>query len=85
MAKKKLTRKELLKGTDEFLTFSNRAAIFVSAHLRELKYFGIAIAVIVAGYLAVYGYMRHINKSGQEVYNMAYDTLTDKLEPDYHA
>jgi len=34
---KKLTRKELLKGTDEFLTLSNRAAIFFSAHLRELK------------------------------------------------
>jgi len=82
MAKKKLTRKELLSGTDEFLTFSNRAAIFFSAHLRELKYFGIAIAVILVGYLSVYGYIRHINKSGQEVYNMAYDTLTDNLEPD---
>jgi len=30
----------------------------------------------------MYGYMRHINKSGQEVYNMAYNTLTDNLEPD---
>lgn len=82
MAKKKISRKELLKGTDEFLTLSNRAANFFSAHLRELKYFGIAVAVIVAGYLAVYGYMRYINKSGQEVYNMAYDTLTDTLEPE---
>jgi len=79
---KKLTRKELLKETDEFLTLSNRAVMFFNAHLRGLKYCGIAIAVIVAGYLAVYGYMRHINKSGQEVYNMAYDTLTDNLEPD---
>lgn len=82
MAKKKLSRKELLKGTDEFLTLSNKVVIFFSAHLRGLKYFGIAIAVIVAGYLAVYGYMRHINKNAQEVYNMAYDTLTDNLEPD---
>jgi predicted negative regulator of RcsB-dependent stress response len=79
---KKLTRKELLKETDEFLTLSNRVVNFFNAHLRELKYFGIAIAVIVAGYLAVYGYMRHVNKSGQEVYNMAYDTLTDRLDPD---
>jgi len=79
---KKLTRKELLKGTDEFLTLSNRTAIFFNAHLRGLKYFGIAVAVILVGYLAVYGYMRHINKSGQEVYNMAYDTLTDNLGPD---
>ena len=79
---KKLTRKELLKETDEFLTFSNRAVIFFNAHLRGLKYCGIAIAVIVAAYLAVYGYMRHINKSGQEIYNMAYETLTDNLDPD---
>ncbi len=79
---KKLTRKELLKETDEFLTLSNRVVMFFNAHLRGLKYCGIAIAVIVAGYLAVYGYMRHINKSGQEVYNMAYDTLTDNLDPD---
>ncbi|MBW2205252.1 MAG: hypothetical protein JRF52_14625, partial [Deltaproteobacteria bacterium] len=49
---KKLTRKELLKETDEFLTLSNRAVMFFNAHLRGLKYCGIAIAVIVAGYLA---------------------------------
>jgi predicted negative regulator of RcsB-dependent stress response len=79
---KKITRKELLKETDEFLTLSNRAVMFFNAHLRGLKYCGIAVAVILVGYLAVYGYMRHINKSGQEVYNMAYDTLTDNLEPD---
>lgn len=79
---KKLTRKELLKETDEFLTLSNRVVNFFNAHLLGLKYCGIAIAVVVAGYLAVYGYMRHINKGGQEVYNMAYDTLTDNLNPD---
>ena len=78
---KKLTRKELLKGEDEFLTLSSRATIFFGAHLRELKFVGIAIAVIAAGYLSVYGYMRHINKKGQEAYNIAYDTLTDKLQP----
>ena len=81
MAKKKLSRKELLKGTDEFLTISTRAATFFGAHLRELKIIGIAVAVIVAGYLSVYGYMRHINKKGQEAYNFAYNTLTDNLNP----
>ena len=82
MAKKKLTRKELLKETDEFLTFSNRTAIFFKAHLRMLKYVGIAIGVIIAAYLSVYGYMRHMDKSGQEIYNMAYNTLNDGLKPD---
>jgi len=77
MANKKITRKELLKGPDEFLTLSNRAAIFFGAHLRELKIIGIAVAVVVAGYLSVYAYMGHINKKGQEAYNLAYDALTD--------
>ena len=81
MAKKKLTRKELLKGTDEFLTLSTRATIFFGAHLRELKIVGIAVAIIIAGYLSIYGYMRHINKKGQEAYNLAYDTLSDNLNP----
>ena len=80
MAKKKLSRKELLKGTDEFLTISSRAATFFGAHLRELKYAGIAVAVIVAGYLSVYGYLRYVNKKGQEAYNVAYDTLTNTLQ-----
>jgi len=81
MAKKKLSRKELLKGTDEFLTISTRAATFFGSHLRELKIIGIAVLVIIVGYLSVYGYMRHINKKGQEAYNLAYNTLTDNLNP----
>ncbi len=81
MTKKKLTRKELLKGPDEFLTISTRAATFFGAHLRELKIIGIAVAIIVVGYLSVYAYMRHINKKGQEAYNLAYDSLTDTLNP----
>jgi len=81
VANKKLSRKELLKGPDEFLTLSSRAAIFFGAHLRELKIVGIALAVILVGYLSVYAYMRHTNKKGQEAYNLAYDTLTDTAKP----
>ncbi|MBW1780571.1 MAG: tetratricopeptide repeat protein [Deltaproteobacteria bacterium] len=81
MAKKKLSRKELLKGPDEFLSLSTRAATFFGTHLRELKIIGIAVAIIVASYLSVYGYMRHINKKGQEGYNLAYETLMDTRDP----
>lgn len=82
MAKKKLTRKELLKSPDEFLTLSNRAFNFFNAHTRELKYAGVAVGVILVAYLAVYGYMRHINNSGQEAYNMAYSILSEGNESD---
>jgi tetratricopeptide (TPR) repeat protein len=81
MANKKLSRKELLKGPDEFLTLSSRAAAYFGAHLRELKIVGIAAAVILVGYLSVYGYMRHTNNKGQEAYNLAYNALTDTSTP----
>lgn len=81
MANKKISRKELLKSPDEFLTLSSRAAVFFGAHVRELKIVGIAVVVIVAGYLSVYAYMGHVNKKGQEAYNLAYNALTDTAEP----
>lgn len=82
MANKKISRKELLKSPDEFLTLSSRAAAFFSAHVRELKIAGIVVAVILAGYISIYGYMRHVNKKGQEAYNLAYNALTEASERD---
>jgi len=81
VANKKLSRKELLKGPDEFLTLSSRAAAFFGAHLRELKIVGAAVAVILVGYLSVYGYLRHANQKGQEAYNLASDAMTDPANP----
>lgn len=85
MATKKISRKELLKGPDEFLTLSSRAAAFFGDHLRELKIVGIVAAVILVGYLSVYGYMRHTNKKGQEAYNLGYDALMEARTPDKDA
>jgi tetratricopeptide (TPR) repeat protein len=82
MAKKKITRKELLKKPDEFITFSARAVNFLGLHLRELKYFGYAIAVIAICYLAVQTYLRHVNKQGQNAYNTAYHSVTENMKPD---
>ena len=82
MANKKISRKELLKSPDEFLTLSSRAAAFFGAHVRELKIAGIVVAVILVGYLSIYGYMRHVNKKGQEAYNLAYNALTEVSERD---
>ena len=79
---KKTTRKELLKGTDEFLTLSSKAFNFITTHLRELKYAGFAIAIIVVAYLGVTTYLRYVNKNGQNAYNTAYQTLTKEMKPD---
>ena len=80
MAKKKLTRKELLKDTDEFLTLSGKAALFFNRHLREFKLIGIGLVVIAVGYISIWAYMGHINKKGQEAYNVAYDTFIQSLQ-----
>ena len=82
MAKKKTSRKELLKVTDEFLTFSSKVVNFNTTHLREHKYAGIAIAILVVAYLGVTTYMRYVNKNGQNAYNTAYQTLTKEMKPD---
>ena len=79
---KKTSRKELLKGTDEFLTFSSKAVNFITTHLRELKYAGFAIAILVVAYLGVTTYLRYVNKNGQNAYNTAYQTLTKEMKPD---
>ena len=79
---KKTSRKELLKVTDEFLTFSSKVVNFITTHLRELKYAGFAIAIIVVAYLGVTTYLRYVNKNGQNAYNTAYQTLTKEMKPD---
>ncbi len=84
MAKRKLSRKELLKSPDEFLTISARVARYLSSHIRELKYAGAAVAVIIAVYIGVTMYIGSVNNKGQEAYNLAYYNLAEegKLFPD---
>jgi len=80
MAKKKLSRKELLKNTDEFLTLSGKIALFVNQHMRQVKLVGIGLAVIAVAYIAVWGYMKHTNKMSQTAYNEAYNTLAQTFQ-----
>ncbi len=80
MARKKSSRKALLKEPDEFLTFSTRAVNFFNAHLREIQYIGFAIGIVVIAYLAGYAYLRSVNKNAQHAYNIAYYTFTENLK-----
>ncbi len=82
MAKKKPTRKDILKKPDEFLTFSNRVAAFYTTHQRQFSYLGIILAALIVISLAVYMYTGYINKKGQEAYNKAYMALTESMRPE---
>jgi predicted negative regulator of RcsB-dependent stress response len=77
MAKTKVSRKELLKKPDEFLSLSTRAIIFVKEHSRLFSYIGIVAACLVLLFIGVRGYVRHIEKKGQATYSMAYHLLAE--------
>jgi predicted negative regulator of RcsB-dependent stress response len=81
MVKQKVTRKELLKSPDEFLTFSGRAIAFFTAHRRKLSYVGIGICAVAILYLAGLSYLNYINRKGQEAYNQAYTTAMKEIKP----
>ena len=72
MAKEKLTRKELLKSSDEFLTVSGRALLYVKEHAKPFKVAGYILAGAALVYLGVNAYFNYQNKKGQEAYNAAY-------------
>ncbi len=75
MAKKRVTRKQLLKEPDEFLTFTEKATRFIREHDREFKYIMWTLAAILLIYLGVNTGMGYINKKGQSTYNMAYNLM----------
>jgi predicted negative regulator of RcsB-dependent stress response len=82
VAKKKITRKELLKSPDEFQTLSTSAVDFFNKHVKEFKFAGMGIVVIAVIYLVFFGYTSHVNKKGLEAYNAAYDVLAGSDKPD---
>ncbi|MGD8982388.1 MAG: tetratricopeptide repeat protein [Desulfobacteraceae bacterium] len=85
MAKKKVTRKQLLKEPDEFLTFSGRAALFIREHSRLFTYLGGAVAAGLLIYLGMTTFMGYINKKGQTAYNTAYYILAENANPEKDA
>lgn len=88
MVQKKTSRKELLKGPDEFMTFSTRAADFINAHMQQLRYVGYAVVAIVVVYFAAYLWMGSVDKTGQTAYNTAANDMRNwmmKPDPDMAA
>jgi predicted negative regulator of RcsB-dependent stress response len=72
--KKSISRKELLKKPDEFITTSNKIANWVTAHYQKVIWMG---AVVVLGAGAFFGYRAydaHQEKQGREAYFTALES-----------
>lgn len=82
MAPAKISRKELLKKPDEFITFSAKAISFAKEHNLALKYLGIGLIGLVLIYLGIITYLNYIDKKGLEAYNMAYYAITKNIDPE---
>jgi predicted negative regulator of RcsB-dependent stress response len=75
MAKKKTTRKELLKKDDEFISLSNRFFLYVSAHKKQIQYIAVSVMIIIAIVIGISLYFKHLNKKSLAAYNLAYTNL----------
>ncbi|RJR29127.1 MAG: hypothetical protein C4576_35685 [Desulfobacteraceae bacterium] len=72
---KKISRKDLLRSEDEFLTLSARTMLYVRDHARPFQYAGAALVGIIVVYLALWGYLGHVEKKGLSAYNDAFYAL----------
>jgi tetratricopeptide (TPR) repeat protein len=75
MAKEKVTRKELLKSPDEFMTVSARAILYVKEHTKPFKIAGGILVGAALVYLGVNYYLNYANRKGQEAYDAAFYEL----------
>ena len=87
MARKKISRKEMLKRPDEFMTLSSKAINYFKGHKRLFNNLGMALFGLIIIYLGIYAYTKYINKKGQEAFNTAYyyminNTASDESEAD---
>ena len=80
--KKSISRKELLKKPDEFITTSNKIAQWVTAHYQKVIWVG-AVVVLAAGVFFGYrAYAAHQEKQGREAYFAALELpeITQKIK-----
>jgi predicted negative regulator of RcsB-dependent stress response len=80
MTKNKISRKELLKSSDEFMTLSSKAIEFVRGHKRQFDYLVMAILGLIVIYIGGYTYVKYMNKKGMEAYGAAYQAAIKVTE-----
>jgi len=82
MAKKKTTRKELLKKEDEFISLSTRFFEYVSTHGKQIQYLTVSVMIIIAIVIGISFYFKHLNKKSLAAYNLAYTNLVSDSSSD---
>ena len=82
MAKKKTTRKELLKKDDEFISLSTRFFQYVSTHGKQIQYLTVSVVIIIAIVIGISLYFKHLNKKSLAAYNLAYTKLVSDSSSD---
>ena len=82
MAKKKTTRKELLKKDDEFISLSTRFFEYVSTHGKQIQYLTVSVMIIIAIVIGISFYFKHLNKKSLAAYNLAYTNLVSDSSSD---
>ena len=80
MTAEKISRKELLKTEDEFITFSSKMIILAKEHQRKLKFMGVGLVCLILIYIGINTYLRYINTKAQDAYNIAYYALSKNMD-----
>jgi tetratricopeptide (TPR) repeat protein len=75
MAKKRETRKELLKKEDEFISLSTRIYQFAVEHKKQIQWAAICVLTIMVIVAGISLYFRHINQKALAAYKTAYKNL----------
>ncbi|RPI74187.1 MAG: hypothetical protein EHM45_19510 [Desulfobacteraceae bacterium] len=84
MTAKKISRKELLKPTDEFFSITTRTILFVREHAQVFSYIGWGFLAAILISMGVYSLKMYADKKGQEAYNQAFAAFQqyDQAAPD---
>jgi tetratricopeptide (TPR) repeat protein len=72
--KKSISRKELLKKPDEFITTSNKIANWVTAHYQKVIWAGAVVALLAVTFFGYRAYAAHQEKQGREAYFAALES-----------
>lgn len=79
MAEKKISRKELLKEPDEFLTYTGIALQYIREHPRQATAAGIAVVLVILCGLGFYYYQHYRERKSHELLQQAikaYEAIT---------
>lgn len=82
MAEKKVTRKELLKEPDEFLTLTGKSILYFRQHPRQVMVASLVFVVCGVAALGLYSYHNYQEKQSHDVFQKAVLDYYSLVQPD---